>query len=936
VNKKACFKLFLLFLSLHTYASSPAYIIKNFSKGDYHAAYQNWDIVKGSDHFIYVANNSGLLEFDGISWNFYTSPEINNVRAVFYDEGTNRIYTSGYREMGYWVRDEFGILNYNSLTPLASDKFTRNEEFWKIVVFKQKIIFQSFQGLFVYDGEHFQAIRPQGFLNTMESFKGKLLLLKLNRGIFQLENNLEIPYMTGDFFNDKLVRFVLPWKNESMLIGTAENGVYRFDGEQYIREFPDHTDYFMENTINRACIYADSVLVVGTILDGLIGLDREGAELFRINELSGLQNNTVLSIESDEEGIWASLDRGIAYINLQGENRYSIHRTNNIGASYSAAVLGGMFYLGTNQGLYAKPKDAADDEFELVSGTQDQVWDCHVYQDQLFVSHNSGTFMIKDGELEKISDFRGGFCIRENSYQPNTLLQSTYSSILFFEPEQESWRVAHTIRNFGDLIRYIELDHLNNIWAAHMRRGVYKLSLNDRQDSVKDIRYYGKNSIFGQEYGIKVFKLENRIVFTTGSLLYTYDDIHDSIILYDGVNEAVGDYASAHRIIKAPDHHYWFINKEGCALFHFNYGNIELVREYPRELFGIHVIEDFENIIPVSRYEAIYCLENGYALLNADPVTNLSSGKVPAISLKSFSTFDKNGQVTRLNISKKRYTLPHSRNNLTLQYSYPQYKANSLKFYMKIEGLSEQWEESENNSDFQITRLPSGEYRILVYAENEWHQRSEIHQVEVRVYQPWYRSLLAWIIYLIILSALMIYVRNISVRRIEQRERKRRELKEQELIKLRNQNLRADLNFKTRELANSTMSIIKKNEFLLEMKDTLASQKYQLGTRFPDKFYNHIVKKIDQNIASGDDWKIFETNVGKAHEFFIQKMINDHPDLTHSDLRLCTYLRMNLSSKELAPLLNISHKSIEVHRSRLRKKLRLSGDDNLVAFLLEF
>ena len=155
------------------------------------------------------------------------------------------------------------------------------------------------------------------------------------------------------------------------------------------------------------------------------------------------------------------------------------------------------------------------------------------------------------------------------------------------------------------------------------------------------------------------------------------------------------------------------------------------------------------------------------------------------------------------------------------------------------------------------------------------------------------------------------------------------EAREKELIRLRNEKLRNEVEHKSKELANSTMSIIKKNESLMEIRKILANQKTELGSRYPDKFFNYIVGKIDENISNQDDWQIFETNFERAHEQFFAKIKEKYPDLTSGDLRLCAYLRMNLSSKEIAPLLAISVRGVENHRYRLRKKLGLDHDDML-------
>ncbi|WP_064196538.1 MULTISPECIES: LuxR C-terminal-related transcriptional regulator [Emticicia] len=97
---------------------------------------------------------------------------------------------------------------------------------------------------------------------------------------------------------------------------------------------------------------------------------------------------------------------------------------------------------------------------------------------------------------------------------------------------------------------------------------------------------------------------------------------------------------------------------------------------------------------------------------------------------------------------------------------------------------------------------------------------------------------------------------------------------------------------------------------------------------------NQIIKLIDNNIASGHDWQIFEQNFNRVHEEFFKKLLEKFPDLTPGDLKLSAYLRMNLSSKEIAQLLNITYRSVELKRYRLRKKLHLETEENLVEWLM--
>ena len=147
-------------------------------------------------------------------------------------------------------------------------------------------------------------------------------------------------------------------------------------------------------------------------------------------------------------------------------------------------------------------------------------------------------------------------------------------------------------------------------------------------------------------------------------------------------------------------------------------------------------------------------------------------------------------------------------------------------------------------------------------------------------------------------------------------------------MKLRNDKLRHDIDNKNRELAASTMSIIKKNEFLNTIKKELSDVKN-------NELVKPVIKIIDKNLNQDSDWELFQEAFNNADKDFLKKVKERHPSLTPNDLRLCAYLRLNLSSKEIAPLLNISHKSVEIKRYRLRKKMNLESKDNLIHHILE-
>ncbi|MDP2337522.1 MAG: regulator [Bacteroidota bacterium] len=919
------------FTAMVTFAISGIYV-KNYSKQEYQAASQNWSVTQDANGYLYFANNIGLLEFDGITWTLYPAPEGAIIRAVAVDS-KNRIFTAGYRELGYWERNALGRLEYHSLKQEVEENFTPNEEFWNVIISGGQVYFQSFSKIYRYDYQKFQVILPPGFINSISDGGDRIFVNIMNHGIFEISGNKMIPYLVTDFFNQAEIRFILSLSKSNKLIGTANDGLLLYDGQKLLPWQPAQTDYFRKNIINCGCLADDGKIIIGTILDGVLVFDREGKLLGRFNKDNGLQNNTVLDVMTDtNQNIWLSLDKGIDLISFSPDPSYSIVKRKELGAVYTAAIYHDKIYLGTNQGLYFRTFPSIDEPFRLVPETQGQIWDCKVIDDGLFVNHNKGTYEIVGDQLKRISSVSGGFSIAENPLKPNSLVQSTYSNLIFYKKENSQWRIDRVVYQFNDLIRYLEVDHFGNFWASHLYRGIFRLKFNS-SDSLISNSYYG-NDVFGKDHNIDVFKVENRIVFTTGIKIYTFDDLKDSIIDFVSLNQKLGDYQKATRIISAPENNYWLITEQSCGLFHIQGSEVRKIKEFPIGLFNNQLITGYENIVPISAQRAILCLDNGYAILNADTVSpaSLISGKRP--ELRRITMNGSNEQFSDLPLTGKEITLRNNRNNLQLRFSFPFISHDNIKYQSFIEGLDQQWSEPIDKPIFSFKRIPVGHFTIKVRAVNTWGEFSQEHFTDLVILPPWYRSVLAYMSYfLIILVGLLLFRRTI-IARTRQKESRVREEKERELIQLRNEKLQAELSFKSSELASSTMAIIKKNEFLMNLKEILKNQKIELGSRYPDKYYDTLIRKIEDNMSSQDDWKVFETNFERAHEQFTKTLMDNYQDLTPSDLRLCAFLRMNLSSKEIAPLMGISFRGVENHRYRIRKKLNLDADSNLTEFII--
>jgi DNA-binding CsgD family transcriptional regulator len=904
-----------------------------FNKIIYNAARQNWSVSAAPNGFIYFANHQGLLEFDGANWQLYKLPNETILRTVKV-LSDSLIYTSGYMELGYWKPDKFGKLNYFSISDKAKEQFSKNIEFWNITVVDDFVYFQSFNKALSYHNNSVSLVSLPASISVMSKVHDKVLVASRDSGIYEIEQGVAKPFLLGDFFRSKLIQFLIPYKNNQLLIGTASHGMFLWNGEEITSWNSQWTDYLIKNELNRGFYSKNGQIVVGTIIDGIVVFDENGSLVRKINTKNGLPNNTVLGIESDEfQNLWLALDDGIGFIPFGGNNGFSIENIPGVGAIYSMAVINNSMYLGTNQGLFMKPLKDDTKNFELVPETQAQIWECKIIEGKLWVGHNQGTFAIEGNSAKQISSKSGGFSIRSDINHPDLLIQSTYNDLVVYKRFGDTFKYNNLISGFSDLIRYIEIDHLDNIWASHLHRGIYKITTNDNRDSVTSVRYYDENT-FKKNLAVNVFKVENRIVITDGEQIFTYDDLKDSIISHTTLNKELGQFAASQRIVEGPNHHYWFISKKSIGLFSINQDSVKLIKEFPVTLFKNQALVDgFENIFPLTEKSAYLCLQNGIAKLDASVQNESSAIENYTPILRQFDLSSSTNNIIQLNLNDDEYSVKNKFHNIYFRFSFPYISELPVLYSYQLEGLSYFWSEPSNSPNFRFERLPKGDYTLRVKTIDLWGNESKEFSCSFTVLPAWYTSTPAIIFYVVLLIVVLLLFRRWGIRMTKRKEKQQHLEREKELIKIRNEKLRDEIEHKSKELASSTMSIIKKNEFLMEMKDIIDKQKVELGSRYPDKYYNYLHKKIDENISNQDDWQIFENNFERAHDKFFTKMKTNYPDLTSSDLRLCAYLHMNLSSKEIAPLLGISVRGVENHRYRLRKKMNLEHDENLVEII---
>lgn len=907
--------------------------IWNFSPSLYQADNQNWSVDQSDLGWMYFGNNGGLLEFNGVSWNRYLAPNGSVIRAV--RAVGNRIYTGCYREFGYWDSNAFGALEYHSLSASIADQLLPDEQFWRIHALGNWIVFQSLQRIYAYNSQTdtfsvlpSSASRAQLFGNDTDLF-----YRKDDQGLMQLHNGKSEVVIPDEYLQGVTLVGMLSVGGQAVFI--SENGtLYTLQSRGSIVENLIGLSEFPSLRIYSVAQLRDGSLALGTISEGLILLDKDGNFLYKIGKEEGLSNNTVLAVfEDKQENLWLALDNGISVINRGSAFSEYSDKAGTLGVVYAAREFEGKLYLGTNQGLFWGTLDAP--VFELVPGTEGQVWCVEEFGGALLCGHNNGTFEIRNNVARLISETPGTWNIKPVPDSDSLLLQGGYQGLSILKWNKGSWELRNVLEGFGISSRFFEFVDKDRILVNHEYKGVFQLKVDSGLNRVLDSV---QTPAFG--FGASLFRFRDSLYYANSSGVFKYADTNGFVpdpelnkLLHSGLDDPVG--------VLIPDdisQRLWGIgNRTIYSVLPDPLGNNLRPQNIP-------VPEGFRQRIGVVGFECIVPLQDGrYLIGKSDGYLLLDLSKLrpttPEIAItKANRYFFNSDSIQVLPLGQETIVLPYKESNLQVSYAVPVYdKFLEVSYQYWIEGYQDTWSPWSSQTSVRFENLSYGNYVVHVRAKIGETLSEEI-EFRFEVARPWYLTywaltgfgLLSLGIGYLVHRSYRAYYRKQQVL-IQARTRKKLKQKalkaQRKIVEMRNANLRQEIESKNRELAVSTASIIKKNEFLNGIKEQLKKVASTPEIR-------SVIKTIDQNINNEEDWEFFESAFNNADQDFLQNVKRRHPDLTPNDLKLCAYLRLNLSSKEIAPLLNISVRSVEVKRYRLRKKMGLDHESSLTNYIL--
>ncbi len=892
--------------TIHSYTYQPR-MVNQLSSTNIRALYED------DEGIIWIGTyGGGLNRFDPISKKFSHFVNIPGDSNSIASNIVNTIFVD--REGTFWIGNEYGGLSsFNKTTGSFSNfhnKYSRLNDNKDDVV--MKIIEDGFGNIW--------------FGTWNEG------LFQYNKTTHQFKNYRYKPDISNSLSGNTVLS-LLNDKNGQIWIGTYSRGLNRFDPqkETFTRLINDPEDKssLSHNTVWSLFQDKSGIIWVGTFGGGINKFDpqKDQFKLFQVikGSANSLSNNMITSLCEDHLGIlWIGTFGGGLNEYNRSANKYNCYFNN---PNSSESIIRRIFedskyrlWVSTENGLYVFNKNRS--KITVIPKTASGYGHNNIYS---ICEDKSGNiwFGTWTGGLKKID---AGETKRDD-------LQNVSFQTFKLENKNPDNLSDNTI---WDIIQ----DKSGNLWVG-TATGIYLFD----EKNFKFTDYLSKSpNRIRKKFSISCLYESRQGEIWFGTFGYGFGSIDYKNGTYQLFNKNTGfEIVGVVGILEDNRNNLWISTDNGIIRFD----------EIRKKIRKYDVSDGLQGSLfhkgayaKLRSGEIVFGGINGFNIFHPDSIsTNLYN---PPIYITDIKLFNKSVTLENAPLGKSLFKSPtytlkdmvlsYKQNVVTIYFAALDFSSPERNNYLyKLEGFDKDWNYATGKNNFATyTNLKGGDYIFRVKSENKDGSLNNNEAIlNVRIVPPywmsiWFKLLISLIFIILILFAYRSRLNNM------QKQFERDNLnKEREIIKLRNEKLNSELDYKTKELALSALHLIRKNEDIVEIKNILGEIAVNTTPEDKAKIFK-VLKLIDTKLEDGSNWEYFEYNFNLIHDNFLKRMADKHPDINQNDLKICAYIRMNLSTKEIANLLNISYRTIESTRYRMRKKMCLDNDKTLNEYIMRF
>lgn len=895
---------------------------------------QTWVIRQDCKGVMYFGTSRGITTFDGENWQTIKLPNNSAVLSMAISK-SGVVFAGGMDEFGYLKVNSNGFLEYISLTsklPATIHDFGLVKDLW---VLNDDVGFFCDRSIFILHNDSFQILNSSSFFEKGYVVNDNLYICERGIGLKKLVGSKLELISGGEAFSKFPPFAMLSGSNDEMVAFSMANGAYKHESSHFAPFGLQDDEFLKKGKVTCGIGLKNNNIVLGTVLNGLVLINQEGKTLLKLSSEQGLDNNNVMTLFEDcNDNLWVGHDNGVTYVEINSP--FTIIPNKIVpGIGYASILHNNYLYLGTSQGLFAcslldNGSKWAYPKFQLIEGSEGIVRSLTYLDGELLLGHENGTYVINGLDAKQINSIHGGWTYQKLMSNPSYMIEGCYSGFLLYKKVGNSWQFMNKIGGFDESCRVFEQDDDGRIWVAHGYKGLYSLELSENFGEARNIRFYGKKNGFPSNLGINVFKVDKDLVFTSEKGgIYNYIEKSDSFVLNPIYDQYLGPLPKISKLSEQEKGNIW-VNEEGRIGVLVKQNNRTYRYDY-KEFNKLEnsMVKGFEHFETLPDNSVLFGY--GYGFLHYDPSKRKDFNSPFYTLIHKVEAINSTDSIL-LSLDSTDF-LDYANNSLRFSFSAAFYEnMEATRYSYLLEGFDEKWSEWSSETIREYTNLPEGNYAFHVKAKNIYGVEGYEGLCQFVIKPPLSRTWWAYLLYFLLgFGVLALSFRFYSKQRLMNLIRDN-DLKDQEIIKLKYSQLASDLEFKNKELGSLATQLVNKNAILQQIKDYLNSVYNRLGAK-EQKEIIALTRLISSEADTDKEWNLIEPHFDNVHNGFLQKLKEKYPELRPHDLKLCAYIRMNLSSKEIAVLMNNTPHGVEAHRYRLRKVFGFNRDVNLKDFL---
>lgn len=827
--------IFLLFITGFTNAQIDTIglpIITNYSPLTYKAHYQNWGATQDKDGVMYFANGDGLLIFDGANWQTIEFPDQGAARDITITK-SGKIYIAGDNNIGYLTNDSSFNPKYISLLDSIPLEYQNFRTIWNIKSCGDTIYAQSTEYIFIITNNNIKTYQSNQYILNLYVNNKNEAYAPISGGWLKIKDDSLYSFQT----NEKI--FSIIEKNDSIFAISTNNKIFNLKNDQ-LELYSEFSFSFGRTYISDLKAFSNKYLIYST-QNGVYILDFNGKLQLKLNKNTGIPSSDVYNTFTDNiNNLWVLTSNGLSYVEIAAPLRIINEKAN-------MEITHPSFFSFLNKKIFActghKIYHIFEENYKTfnssnISAANGQSWGAINIGNELYISHNPNILRIdKNKNVKLYGPGNNIWEIVKSPFYKDDYLIGTSQGIYLYKYNGDSLKFQFKIKEFDKESRALHFDSEKNLWVGISHEAIYKIKF-DSSYNIIDIKSYNEENGLSNTNSITFFEWNDTVLISTFKNLFFYDNINDTICKFAQItdNFNIKDKRVLQLIGIDNFNNFWFEyynDNQDAEIFCFRKEGAKFieVNKFAKRLLNY-------SLAFVSNYDSSHAVigtSKGFAVINTQINYVDTVPYKPIISKIYSSTNDSllfgsyilnpDGSFSREFSGKNKLQIDFKNNDLRFVYAAPFYAAtNKTQYRVMLKNYDENWSSWTTETKKEYTNLPPGNYVFMIEALNIYDKKSQISEFNFYIKYPWYRTIYAYFIYVLLLILFLFGIVKFFTFRLKRR------------------------NDKLEELVNErTLQIQQKNSELEQQKEEILTQAEEL------QVVNHELEKLSTIVRETDN-----------------------------------------------------------------------------------